>query len=696
MPLPPVGIDLGTTNSVVAYCRHPGAAEIIRNAVGETITPSVIAFDATETPVVGRAAVQTYGFGFRPGAALFKRAMGQSTPFVSIGGRDYTPEDLSALVLSSLAADAAKSLGGRAARAVISVPAYFRDEQRRATLRAAEMAGLDCMQLINEPTAAAIAFKAEFPDESGRVLVFDLGGGTFDVSVLTGGDLSTIIDTRGDPFRGGADWDAVLMGLIAERAADVLDPGALEVPSLQLAMRREAEAAKIRLSTMPRAQVSFSHDGQSVFCEITREEFEAASVGLVDATLELVEEVLDVIGTEPDGIDDVLLVGGSTRMPMIETALTKMFGRPPRKTANPDEAVALGAALLADHIDLDAEGMVGLVAAPPDIADRSGIAAISDIANFSLGIIAVSEDGDAYVNEVMIPRGATLPAEGIKPYRHVFRIGETRQLEAFVTQGEGTGPDDVGFLGLFTLDDLPGAPDGKPCEIEISYNYDASGIGRARARLVGRTDWVEMERQDLDEAALARFDAQPPARSSAEPASILMVFDVSGSMTGPPIDDARAAARRFLESFDPNQVAIGIGVVANRSAILLPPTHDHDEVARVIRTIETGAGNTGYGNQADPFDDIYRCLGGTVGARTAVVLADGIWDNQDKAVGRARRCHSDGIEIVAIGFGSADEGFLNDISSADELSLKVDQRDLVATFGSIAQVVSRRSGLILR
>lgn len=688
----PVGIDLGTTYSVIAYCPYEGVAEVIPNEDGQQITPSVIAFDPDVGPIVGRQAAQTFGFGFSPGAALFKRHMGIANSFVSHDGTDYSPEVLSSMVLGRLADDAAAVLGRRPERAVITVPAYFRNTEREATKRAADLVGIDCIELINEPTAAAITFQSDFDGVAGRVLVYDLGGGTFDVSILESGELSQVVASRGDPNLGGADWDKVLMALIAERAADVFDEEVLEDPTLLLAFRREAEAAKLRLSMMPRVSVSLVHNGQSLMCELSRKDFEDASGGLVEATLAMTDEALASVDLGRDAIDEVLLVGGSTRMPMIETALTAHFGKAPRKTVNPDEAVALGAALRADL--LDRAGSRGMVAASSDMKESRGLATITDITNFSLGVVAVSEDGKAYVNQTMIPRGSALPAEGTQTFRHIFRAEETAQLEAYVTQGEGTIPAEVSFIGLYTLDTLPGVLDGSPSEIEISYTYDASGIGSARARAVGQANWVTMERTEVEDTAHARFADPPPKQKAADPVSILMIFDVSGSMSGAPIKDARDAANRFVDAFDPDFVEIGIGVVANKTHILLEPTKNFRKVRKAINSVDVGVGGSGYGNSAHPFDDVSRLMSRKVGARTTLVLADGGWSDQPKAVKRAKGCHVEGIEIVAIGFGGADKAFLNDISSADELSLKVDQADLVATFGSIAQVISRRSRLV--
>ena len=693
-----VGIDLGTTNSVIAYCPDEGVPEVIRNADGDTTTPSVIAFEPDEGPVVGRQAVQSFGYGFSPGAALFKRQMGMSGNVVMHEDTGYGPEELSAMVLGRLADDAAAVLGSRPDKAVVTVPAYFGNNEREATRRAAGLAGLECLQLINEPLAAANLFISEQGVTPGRILVYDLGGGTFDVAIVVPSEHELkVAAQRGDPNLGGADWDRLLMELIAERAADAFDDDILEDPVLLLALRREAEIAKLRLSAMPRVNVSLAHDGQSMQCSLTRSDFDMAAAGLVQATLAMTDEAMASVeggGIGPDDIDHILLVGGSTRMPMIEQALKTHFGKPPRKTVNPDEAVALGAALLADQL---ARGRAAsLVARGKGAAQSGGLVSITDIANFSLGVVAVSEDGESYVNQIMIPRGASLPAEGVQSFKHLFREGETAQLEVYVTQGESTIPAEVGFIGLFNLDTLPGVTNGKPSDIEISYSYDLSGIGSARARVVGQSEWVMMERSEVEDTAHNRFAKPPPKQAAPEPVSILMVFDVSGSMTNLPIKEARAAAESFVDAFDPTAVEIGIGVVADETQILLEPTNNFRKVRQAIKKVDVNALGAGYGNRAHPFDHVRRLMSRKAGGRTAVILADGVWADQHHAIAAAHTCHKEGIDIVGIGFGEADKSFLDAISSADELSLKVDQSELVAAFGSIAQVVSRRSGLVSR
>lgn len=674
----PIGIDLGTTNSVMAYCAHPGVASIVKNANGESITPSVVAFDAAAGPIVGTRAVQSLGFGFAPGAELFKREMGQADVIVEFDGTAYTPEMLSALVLKELADDAAGTLDVRPTQAVITVPAYFGTPERKATQEAARLAGLECLLLINEPTAAAITHHLDDDNRAGSFLVYDLGGGTFDVSILETGDVSSVIATRGDPRLGGADWDQKLVEIFLEHIEDALDPDAFSDPVFMAMVRREAEITKKRISFFDSASVSIIHDGRPIEFEVTRAAFEAACQGLVKRTLDLTVEALESQNIAPADVANVLLVGGSTRMPMIETALTDYFGCPPQKSLNPDEAVALGAALKADALT-------------EETGRGSITAAINDITNHTLGVIAISEDGQTYVNRFMIPRGSSLPSEGIQRFRHVFRQGVDNQMELFVTQGESGNPQEVGYLGVYRLDALPGASNGEYSEIEIGYSYNASGIGNARARLAGDRDWTDMTKSEIGDDIPARFAAKPVGDTA--PFTVMLVFDVSGSMTNS-ITDTRSAAKNFVAQLKGVQSKIGIGIVADKSVVLLEPTEDGHAVHEAIERIEVNAEGAGFGNAAHPFDDLHRLLPGSEGPCTAIVLADGVWSDQSLAESQAKRCRDNGIEIVAIGFGHADEHFLDNISSARELSLKVSQSDLVSAFGSIAQIISERSGLV--
>lgn len=677
-----VGIDLGTTNSVVAVCGGNGRPKAVENFDGDTVSPSVIAVDDdTGNLVVGVEAAQLFNYGLAEGAALFKRQMGLSSSIAELLGQAYTPTDLSAALLRGLIDQAEERLGYRPDQAVVTVPAYFQNAEREATRQAVTDAGLECLQLINEPTAAAIAFRMDQEDSAGRVLVYDLGGGTFDVTILDTGNLGEVLQSSGDPNLGGADWDSALMDILLEEARDHVSPHQLENERFLNTIRHEAEKAKQRLSSSNRARVAISFEGEAFRTEISRETFEEATAHLVRQTMDLVEEAINASGLSRSDIDDVLLVGGSTRMPMIEEALGKAFSKKPRKVLNPDHAVAFGAALKAAALTAEAQSVTMFS------SRETGLIAINDITNFSLGVIAATEDGSRYVNTIMIPTGKRLPAEGLQSFQHVFHDGDGPSLELYVTQGDGTSPDEVNYLGYYTLDRLPGAKIGAPCSIEIGYSYDASGIGNARVRAAGDRDWTDFERADLPSDAVAKLMSGP--QMSAGPISVLVWFDVSGSMSGAPLKEAKEAAKaQFANNPDLDGAEIGIGVVADSSEIVLHPTTDRRALAREIDRIEVGHEEVGFSNLNHPFGKTLNHFEGKPGSRTSVVLADGMWANTNKAVQSAQKCKDEGIQMLCVAFGSADLDFLHEISSSPDLSFHANFGELNAAFGTIARQIS--------
>lgn len=682
----PIGIDLGTTNSVIAVCDETGRPSVVENTNGETITPSVIAIDdGSETLVIGEDAAQLYHNGLAHGAAFFKRQMGITSSVVTLNGKEFNPTDLSAFLLEKMVDEVEASLGYRPRDAVVTVPAYFQNSEREATRDAARKAGLNCLRLINEPTAAAIAFRVGRDEAGGRILVYDLGGGTFDVTILDTGDVNTVLQSNGDPNLGGADWDNALFEMLFTKAEMQLERDIVDNPRFRTALRWEAEVAKKRLSQTPLARLAVSFDGEAFRSEVSRADFEEATSSMVERTIEITQTALDRAGyLSPDDIGSILLVGGSTRMPMIEERLTEFFGKLPKKVMNPDHAVAQGAALMATAIAAEATDVVAM---PRGVSD---LVAISDITNFSLGVIATSEDATRYVNSIMIPMGASLPAEGIETFDHVFRAGDSPSLELFVTQGEGEAPDGVRYLGYYTLDALPGAREGVPSRIEIGYTYDASGIGNAAVRLAGTRDWTSFARLEVPYDVPSRFLKAPP---KSQPATVMIWIDVSGSMGGSPIDEAKAAAKsEFADSRDLDGAKIGIGVVSDRTIAVLEPTTNRRALRKAIDKIDTNFQGAGYGNLAHPFAATKSLLS-REGAGVAVVLADGVWSNQSNAIQKAKECKDAGINIACVAFGGADLQFLHEISSTRDLSLHADFGNLKSAFGTIARRVAKGGDL---
>ncbi|MEY5027561.1 MAG: hypothetical protein RLZZ244_3089 [Verrucomicrobiota bacterium] len=481
-----VGIDLGTTNSLIGVY-DAGFATLIADAEGERLTPSVVFFPETGEPVAGRAAQRQRALNPSRTVVSVKRLMGrrkgEDTPAdwefgyglaggdggalgVQVGERVWLPEEVSARVLSKLKADAERSLGRPVERAVVTVPAYFNDAQRNATKRAGELAGLEVVRILNEPTAAALAYGLDRRGERSRFAVYDLGGGTFDISILElSGGVFQVLSTNGDTRLGGDDVDARLADFLAEKMGlGVLD-GA---PAARL--RELARETKHQLSEKETVEVAlpFVREGRSARCECTREELNRLVRPLLEKTRGCCSRALADAGSAAGELDAVILVGGSTRMPLVREFVAEVFGREPDVTQNPDEAVALGATLQAGILSGELREVVLL-----------------DVTPLSLGI----ETFGGLMN-VIIPRNTTIPCKAGEMFTNAV-AGQASMLVR-VLQGERELAGDNWELGRFEIPFEPMAK-GK-ARVGVQFEIDANGILRVLARdtLTGAERVVEM------------------------------------------------------------------------------------------------------------------------------------------------------------------------------------------------------------
>ena len=454
-----VGIDLGTTYSAVAVVDESGAPVILRDAEGRATTPSVVLFETVEgadAPVVGHAAKQQAGV--RPDDVVqhVKRHMGDpSWRFDSPADEQYRPEEISAFILRALVQRAEVALGETIRDVVITVPAYFDDSRRTATRQAGEIAGLNVLRVLNEPTAAALSYGvAAQADEI--TVVYDLGGGTFDVSILgiEGNDFA-VLATEGDRNLGGFDWDNALIKLVVQELEDrhgVRD--FYDDLDAVAALRERAEQAKRELSTSDSAEILVVHGGAERRVTITREQFETATRSLVRRTQELVEDTLDAAGIGWSDVSTVVLVGGSTRMPAIRSLIERLSGLTPVEGVDPDQAVALGAAIQA--------ALVGGGEAPAGLADVR----IADVTSHALGTLALDDDDDQR-NWVIIEKNAKVPAQGVNV---LTTMGPRTQLRVTVTQGDDPDPDFVTVIGVGIVDLDEEWPAG--VDFAVVYRYD--------------------------------------------------------------------------------------------------------------------------------------------------------------------------------------------------------------------------------
>jgi len=621
-----VGIDLGTTFSAIAYVNDLGQPEIIPNSEGDPITPSVILFEDDDI-IVGNYAKQAAMVYPEQVVEFVKRRMGDETYSFDYRGRQHSAEELSGYILAKLKADAEKRLGQPIDQAVITVPAYFSDPERRATLRAGEHAGLHVMKLINEPTAAAFAYGLDRQGEDARILVFDLGGGTFDATLvdLIGSDIQ-VLSTHGDHHLGGKDWDDEIITHVADAFHRKHGISPLDSVGSWHDLRQKCVSGKISLSRRPKVTIFHDYQNKTLRLTLTRERFNKLTQSLLDRTQRLTGEVLAAVSCKPSDVDIVLLAGGSTRMPQVRDMLEDMFGFAPTSELNPDECVATGAALTAA---IESAAISG-DDSPVEIRTH-------DVTSHSLGMV-VYHNGQLYNSEI-IARNTRVPCEFT---RSNFMTTHERQtsLDLWLMQGESRDPLQCSVLGHFEFYGILARPSADT-KVGVTYRYNANGIVEIEA--IDVTTGQTLPHRVADEETTLE-----DLVNNRVPTDIGLVLDCSGSMYGDGFYQLQDAAKQFCNSALVRE-RVSIGIVTFPGGVQAEPTRDLDQLFSII----DGLVPIGSSSITQGIYDARNLIKPRTGLqRVFVVFSDCCAEDKETAESEAQRLHMSGARIIIVKVGA--------------------------------------------
>ncbi len=667
-----VGIDLGTTHcSVAVHDDNTGKTEIVPNGFGKEMTPSVICFLDGGEVLIGEDAKDMQAGGAGVIAAAFKRSMGDPDFAVETPDGTYDAEQLSAMLLKKLIEDAEERLGDKIDSAVITVPAYFNDFQRKATIRAGEACGIKVLKIINEPTAAAISYGYNRSADR-TIMVYDLGGGTFDVTLVKveSGNIS-VLGTDGNHILGGKDWDSAISKHICELFMDEFGEDPREDESAKNELIVAAENYKKVLSKADNVSIQLRYGDNTGKYTLTREDFEIKTQHLLDATRDVIMDLMEDLDLKWNDVDEVLLIGGSSRMPQVSKFLRHMTGKDNVvEHSDTDLAVAKGAAIVAELHVSDKTGLT----------DRKVI----DVTAHSLGALSVSIDNKRFINEIMIKKNSDLPAKVRRPFG-IGRGNLTDRIEVYTLQGESRDPLECHVLAKVVITGFCNT--GQGTTVDIEYTYDENGVVKVNAYQDGEQleAAAEMLPDDISWMGGAPQERPTDVRIAK---NIAICVDLSRSMT-PVLDEVKQMIIDFIHSVDDEDTRISLIGFGDKSESIRSLTGDASVIIDGIDDMRVNM--FGRGTDGNPLDVARAELMSQPGANVILVLTDGIWGKRDNAVKTSLSCREDGIDIMAVGFGEADRSFLRQIASVEEGAIYTALDQLGSAFSTIATAINTGS-----
>lgn len=696
-----IGIDLGTSNSSVAYIDSATSkATVMKNRYDMTITPSVLAFLEDGTVLYGEDAKELQSQGFENTISFFKRYMGNDNYEVEFFGKVYSAVDLSAIFLRKLVEEAETQLGNSVEEVVITVPAYFKHKERMATMEAARLAGLKVKQIMNEPTAAALSYGIHGKQTEQTLLVYDLGGGTFDVTIAkVSKDTVSVIGIDGNHRLGGKEWDDAIARWALQQYNRQFTTEILEQDGLITKLLIDAEIAKKQLSVASSTTFSIGSGENKVSYLLTQRIFQEITQSLLELTSDCIKRLFRHSGMSWSEISGIILVGGATRMKMVREYLETITTVPILLGINPMEAVALGAAISANTVEKILPVVSEFLLGKKSVIEPSmepeykllAVKKVEEVIAHSLGMISINERGDRYINSIIIKKNSRIPASETKPFVY-YTKSEGNELEVYLVQGEEIDPLKCQIVGKYVFSNIACLP-GSKSVIDVTYSYNRNGMIEVEAtqREIHRKLEMRMEQvpEDLDWIRTNPEEAKQEEKVP-EQRVIYVAIDLSGSMKGRPLVTAKNAIYHFVHELNLNFCKVGIIGFADRVKLILPPTNKLSVLESMIRGISLNYRELGYCNDSDPFYLIYDefeklAMEENVTIKNAIVLTDGMWTHPDRAIAASKKCHMADIDVIALGFGQARTGFLRQIASGVNLAKFTELEELKIQFSKIAQ-----------